>query len=50
MKTYCLNSSKNAATKNPRVTKANNGRIMLLSKCEVSDSKKSRFIKNQISN
>ena len=33
--------------KNPKVAKTNNRRIMLLSKCPVCDSKKSRFIKEQ---
>ena len=31
----------------PKVAKTKNGRIMLLSKCAVSDSKTSRFIKQQ---
>ena len=30
---------------NPAVSKTSNGRTMLLSKCAVRDSKKSRFIK-----
>ena len=29
------------------VSKTSNGRTMVLSKCEICDSKKSRFIKNQ---
>ena len=33
--------------KNPKVAKTNNRRLMLLSKCPVCDSKKSRFIKEQ---
>ena len=33
--------------KNPKVAKTKNGRIMLLSKCTVCDSKKSKFIKEQ---
>ena len=33
--------------KNPKVPRTKNGRIMLLSKCEVCDSKKSKFIKQQ---
>ena len=32
---------------NPRVSNTNNGKTMLLSKCAVCDSKKSRFIKKQ---
>ena len=33
--------------KNPKVVKTKNGRIMLLSKCAVCDSKKSKFIIEQ---
>ena len=47
MLSYCLKCRKNAKTKNPKVVKTKNGRIMLLSKCEVCDSKKSKFIKEQ---
>ena len=32
---------------NWRVSKASDGRTMLLSKCAICDSKESRFIKNQ---
>ena len=39
---YCLK-----CIKNPKVPRTKNGRIMLLSKCEVCDSKKSKFIKQQ---
>ena len=38
---------KNTESKNPKVAKTKNGRIMLLSKCAVCDSKKSKFIKQQ---
>ena len=38
---------KNTESKNPKVVAAKNVRIMLLSKCEVWDSKKSKFIKEQ---
>ena len=38
---------KNTESKNPKAAKTKNGRIMLLSKCTVSDSKKSKFIKEQ---
>ena len=44
---YCLNCSKNAENKNREVAKTRNGRIMLLSKFAVCDSKKSKFIKEQ---
>ena len=44
---YWLKCRKNTESKNPKVAKAKNGRIMLLSKCAVCDSKKSKFIKKQ---
>ena len=47
MKRYCLQYRKNTKNINPRVSKTSNGRTMLLSKCAICDSKKSRFIKNQ---
>ena len=47
MKSYCLKCRKNTENINPRVSKTSNGRTMLLSKCAISGSKKSRFIKNQ---
>ena len=34
-------------SKNPKVVRTKNGRIILLSKCEVCDIKKSKFIKEQ---
>ena len=40
-----LKCRKNTKSKNPKVAK--NGRIMLLSKCAVCDSIKSKFIKQQ---
>ena len=47
---YCLNCRKNTESKNPKVAKTKNGRIMLLSKWAVCDSKKSKFIKQQEAN
>ena len=38
---------KNPESKNLKVIKTKNGKIMLLSKCEVCDSKKSKLIKEQ---
>ena len=38
---------KNTESKNPKVAMTKNGRTMLLSKCAVCDSKKSKFIKQQ---
>ena len=47
MKSHCLKCRKNTKNINPRVSKTSNGRTMVLSKCAICDSKKSRFIKNQ---
>ena len=44
---YCLKWRKNTESKNPKAAKTKNGRIMLLSKCAVCDSKKSKFIKQK---
>ena len=44
---YCLKYRKNTESKNPKVAKTKNGRIMLLSQYVVCDSKKSKFIKEQ---
>ena len=44
---YCLKCRKNTEYKNPKVARTKNGRIMLLSKCVVCDSKNSKFIKKQ---
>ena len=38
MLSYCLKSIKNSETKNPKVARTKNGRIILLSNCEVCDS------------
>ena len=47
MKSYCLKCKKDTENINPKVSKTSNNRIMLLSKCAICGSKKSRFIKNQ---
>ena len=47
MKSHCLKCRKNTENINPKVSKTSNGRTMVLSKCAICDSKKSRFIKNQ---
>ena len=44
---YCLKCRKNTESKSPKVAKAKNGRTVLLSKCAVCDSNKSKFIKEQ---
>ena len=45
MLSYCLKCRKNTESKNSKVERIKNGRIMLLSKCSVCDSKKSKFVK-----
>ena len=47
MLSYCLKCRKNTESKNPKSPRTKNGRIMLLSKCAVCGSKKSKFIKEQ---
>ena len=47
MLSYCLICRKDAESRNPKVGRTKNGRIMLLSKCVVCNSKKSKFIKQQ---
>ena len=44
---YCFKCRKNTKSKNPKVVRTKNGRIMPLSKCAVCDSKKLKFIKEQ---
>ena len=48
MKSYCLKCRKDTENINSKISKASNGRTMLLSKCPICGSKKSRFIKNQV--
>ena len=45
MLSYCVKCRKNTESKNPDVLRTKNGRIMLLSKRAVCNSKKSKFIK-----
>ena len=47
MSSYCLKCNKNTDSKNPKVLRTKNGRIMLLTKCVKCDRKKSKFIKEQ---
>ena len=42
---YCWKCKKNTESKNPKVTRTKNGRIMLLSKRAVCESKNSKFVK-----
>ena len=47
MKSYCLKCRKDTENIDPKVSKTSNNRTMILSKCAICGSKKSRFIKNQ---
>ena len=47
MLSCCLKCRKNAENKNLKLSRTKNGKIMLLSKCAMCDSKKSKFIKEQ---
>ena len=47
MSSYCLNCRENTESINPRVSRTNNGKTMMLSKCAIYVSKKSRFIEKQ---
>ena len=47
MKSYCLKCRKDTENINPSVSSTSNGRTMVLSKCTICGSKKSRLIKNQ---
>ena len=47
MKSYCLKCRKDTENINPKISKTSYGRRILLSKCAIWNSKKSKFIKNQ---
>ena len=47
MESYCLKCKKHTENINPELSASSNGRAMILSKCAICGSKKSRFIKNQ---
>ena len=44
---YCLKSRKKTVSKNSKVIKTKNRKIMLLLKCSVCNGKKSKFFKEQ---
>ena len=50
MKSYCLKRRKDTENIKARVLSTSNGKAMILSKCAICDSKKSRFIKSQEEN
>ena len=47
MLSYCLKCRKNTESKNPKIVRTKDGRIMLLSRCSVRNSKKSKFLKEE---
>ena len=47
MKTYCLKCRKDTENIDPKISSTSNGKAMILSKCAICGSKKSRFIKKQ---
>ena len=47
MPSFCLKCKKNTENINPKVSKTTNGKTMILSKCAICGSKKSKFIKEQ---
>ena len=47
MKSYCLKCRKDTDDRDPKILSSSNGRAMVLSKCAICGSKKSRFFKNQ---
>ena len=47
MKTYCLKCRKDTENIDPKISSTSNGKSMILSKCAICGSKKSRFVKNQ---
>ena len=47
MLSYCLKCRKNTECNNSKVVRTKSGKTMLLSKCDMCDSKKLKFIKEQ---
>ena len=47
MESYCLKCRKDTENIDPKVSGTSNGRVMILSKCAICGSKKSKFIKQQ---
>ena len=47
MESYCLKYRKYIENINPQVSSTSNGKIMILSKCAICNSKKSKFINKQ---
>ena len=47
MESFCLKCKKYTKNINPQVSSTSNGKFMILSKCAICNSKKSKFIKKQ---
>ena len=47
MESYCLKCKKHTKNIDPQVSSTSNGKFMILSKCAICGSKKSKFIKKQ---
>ena len=47
MESYCLKCKKYTKNINPQVSSTSNGKMMILSKCAICDSRKSKFINKQ---
>ena len=47
MELYCLKCKKYTKNINPQVSSTSNGKLMILSKCAICGSEKSKFIKKQ---
>ena len=47
MESYCLKCKKYTKNINPQVSSTSNGKLMILSKCEICGSRESKFINKQ---
>ena len=47
MESYCLKCKKHTKYIDPQVSSTSNGKLMILSKCAICGSKKSKFINKQ---
>ena len=47
MEQHCLKCKKYTKNINPQVSSTSNGKLMILSKCSICGSKKSKFVKKQ---
>ena len=47
MESYCLKGKKHTKNINPQVSSTSNAKLMIISKCAICGSRKSKFIKKQ---